>query len=217
MTDLTEVLPSANRVVFDQTFTQDAFNDLPPFMRQKENIAKLLVMLVNRWDVVQTETIKLAYMTLLDNAEGKFLRDIAERMFITVGDQSDSQLKAYIKFKALKQDSEGTRSDIVNLLKLVSGGDYINIYKGINNFVEVTFPTECLALEQVGAELEDIFPVNTNLLLNSVITGTKGFGVGWYDENTNSTSVSDKIGVLGWEGLAADNNTGYAASIILKS
>ena len=155
-------LPSSNRIVFDLTFVEDAFNEMEGFMQQKENLMRFLLVASRRFSNVQDTAIQLAYVRLVENAEGQFLTDLAARLGIPRGDQSDNQLQAYIKFRALSQASEGTRTDIVKLLQVVSGSNYVKIFKGGNNYVEVTFAAECLSLTAIGGDLEDLFPVNTN-------------------------------------------------------
>ena len=208
-------LPSSNRVVFDLTFVEDAFNEMEGFMQQKENLMRFLLVASRRFSHVQDSAIQLAYVRLVENAEGQFLTDLSTRLGIPRGDQTDLQLQAYIKFRALSQASEGTRTDIVNLLRIVSGGDYIKVFKGGNNYVEVTFAIECLNLQAIGQDLEDLFPVNTNLLITSIITGTKPMGVGWDDGGV--ITKSDKIGVLGWDGLAKNDETGHSSTIVVSS
>ena len=207
--------PSANRVVFDLSFVEDSVNEMEDYMKQKQNLMKFLLVASRRLAHTQDVAIQLAYLRLVDNAEGVFLTDIAARIGIPRGDQTDKQLQAFIKFRALSQASEGTRTDIVTLLKIVSGGDYVKIFKGGNNYVEVTFASECLNLNAIGQDLEDLFPVNTNLLVTSIITGRKPMGVGW--EEDSITTKSGKIGVLGWEGLTPTSETGYASTIVISS
>jgi hypothetical protein len=208
-------LPSSNRLVFDLTFVEDSFNEMEGFMQQKENLMRFLLVASRRFSHVQDSAIQLAYVRLVENAEGQFLTDLAARLGIPRGDQNDNQLQAYIKFRALSQASEGTRTDIVKLLQIVSGGEYVKIFKGGNNYVEVTFASECLNLAAIGGDLEDLFPVNTNLLMTNIITGTKPMGVGWDDGGV--ITKSDKIGVLGWDGLAKNDETGHASTIIISS
>lgn len=212
MTELT----SSNRLVFDLTFVQDAFNEMEDFMKKKENLMKFLVIASRRFSHIQDTAIKLAYARLLNNAEGQFLTDLAEKLNIQRGDQNDKELRSLIKFKALTKSSEGTRSDIYKLLKVVSGDGYVKLFKGSNNYVEATFSAECLKMSVVGEDIENIFPVNTNLLATSVITGTKPIGAGW--SNTDGTeTISEKLGVSGWDGVFPDDNTGYTSSIIISS
>ena len=207
--------PSANRVVFDLTFVEDSFNEMEDYMQQKKNLMRFLLVASRRLAHTQEVAIQLAYLRLVDNAEGVFLTDIAARIGIPRGDQTDKQLQAFIKFRALSQASEGTRTDIVNLLKIVSGGDYVKIFKGENNYVEVTFASECLNLIAIGQDLEDLFPVNTNLLVTSIITGRKPIGFGWDDNGL--VSKSKKIGLLGWDGITPTAEIGYTSTIVISS
>ena len=208
---------SSNRIVFDLNFVEDAYNEMEDYMKQKENLMRFLLVAARRFSHTQEAAIQLAYIRLLDNAEGQFLTDLAERLGIVRHDQSDTHLQAYIKFRALSQASEGTRSDIVNLLKIVSGGDYVKIYKGGNNNVDITFASECLDINVMTRELEGLFPINTNLVATSIITGKKPIGFGWETGGATIPAPSGKIGVLGWDDLRITSETGYVSTIIVQS
>lgn len=208
-------LPSSNRIVFDLNFVEDSINELEDYFKLKTNFVKYLKVASNRFAKVQDEAIKLAYIRLLDNAEGVFLTDIADRLFIKRGDQNDNQLKAFIKLRVLKQTSEATRKDIVDIIRLISGGEYVRIYKGRHNFLDITFPFECLAEEMVIEEFENLFPINSNLLITSNIMGKLPVGAGWsYD---TEDTISAKLGVAGFDGVSPTNITGYTAPILISS
>ncbi len=208
-------LPSSNRLVFDLNFVEDSVNELEDYFKLKTNFVKYLKVASNRFAKIQDEAIKLAYIRLLDNAEGVFLTNIADRLFIRRGDQNDNQLRAYIKLRVLKQTSEATRKDIVDIIRLISGGEYVRIYKGSNNFLDITFPFECLAEEMVIEEIENLFPVNSNLLITTNIMGKLPAGAGWsYD---TEETINPKLGVAGFDGATATGITGHAAPILISS
>ena len=185
-------LPNVNRLVFDLSFLQDALNELPPYMRNKENLVKILTIITNRMDTCQKEAVKMAQLRFVDTASGKILDDIAASLFINRSAQDDESLKGAIKLRALSQDSEGTRDEIVKLLSIISGGAQVKVFKGTNNYVEVVFSAECLNVSEVKVSLQDLFPINTNLVIGDVITGLNPFSVGSVHGGTSS-----KVGTLG--------------------
>lgn len=203
---MTEPTNNVNRVVFDLDFVQDAFNDLPFEQRNKENLVKMLIVFANRFDTLQKESIKMAYNRFIDIAAGPILEGVANRLFIERANQSDTALRGAIKLHALKQDSEGTRDQIVNILQIISGSESIEVVKRPNKYVEVVFPNECLSLIDIKIELEDLFPVDTNLVLGDVVTGEDPFG--FY--SVGDTVIEDGLGVFG---STADSTTIKSNSI----
>lgn len=190
---MTETLNNVNRVVYDMAFVEDAFNLLPYEQRNKENLVKMLLVFAKRWDNVQNAAINLAYGRFLDNAVGEMLDGIASRMFIERGGQSDQSLRGAIKLRALRQDNEGTRDQIVNILQIISGSNSVNIFKGENGYVEVVFPQECLSLKDIKVDIEGLFPVNTNLVVGNVTTGVAPFGT---KSISNPNDPNNKKGTL---------------------
>lgn len=166
-------LPSSNRVVKDLTFQEDAYNTLPYDQRLKTNLVKIMLTLTNRWNDLQLLCIDLINGTMLDKAFGPQLEGIAKRLNIQRGNATDEQLRGLIKLHAVKQTNTGTRDEIVNILRLLSGTDYVKIVKRPNNYVEVTFSYECLDPNTSKKEIQDLFPINTNLVVSDKVTGFK--------------------------------------------
>lgn len=201
----------SNRVVFDLTFTEDAYNDLP-YDQRLDNLVKLLVVIGERFDLAQRQTIAMAYQRLLDNAEGDMVDSVASRFFIDRQGKSDEEMKAAIKLFSLRQDSEGTRSEVVRLLQVIAGdSEYLNIYKGPNNYLQVAVSTDCLDLTKIRVDLEGLFPINTNLTFLKTNIIRKPFGLGSRLDNTLNAS---RIGVLGTRTDAYDDSNYTAVTII---
>jgi len=116
------------------------------------------------------EFINLAYYRLLSNASGKVLDTLGERVGIYRHNQSDLEYKALIKLRGFRQTREDTRSDIVDLLKIIFFGKPPYITKHSNNFIEIIVPTNCLSDEDLATQLEDMFPVPTNLWVTQTDT-----------------------------------------------
>lgn len=201
----------SNRVVFDLTFTEDAYNDLP-YDQRLDNLVKLLVVISDRFDLAQRQTIAMAYQRLLDNAEGDMVDSIASRFFIDRQGKSDEEMKAAIKLFSLRQDSEGTRSEVVRLINVIAGdGGYVNIYKGPNNYLQVAVSTDCLDLTKVKVDLEGLFPINTNLEFLKTNVIRKPFGLG---SSLLPSINSDKMGLLGTSTDPNDDSNYMAVTII---
>ena len=166
-------LPSSNRVVKDLTFQEDAYNTMPYDQRLKTNLVKIMLTLTNRWNDLQLLCIDLINGTMLDKAFGPQLDGIAKRLNIQRGNATDEQLLGLKKLHAVKQTNTGTRDEIVNILRLLSGTDYVKIVKRPNNYVEVTFSYECLDPITSKQEIQDLFPINTNLVVADKVTGFK--------------------------------------------
>lgn len=209
---MAEELSNVNRVVYDLSFVEDAFNLLPPEQRNKENLVKMLIVFSNRWNKVQTAAINLAYGRFIDNAVGDMLEAVASRMFIERGGQDDQSLRGAIKLRALRQDNEGTRDQIVNILQIISGSSSVDIFKGVNNYIEVIFPQECLSLKDIKIEIEDLFPVNTNLVVGNIVTGRTPFGT---KSKTNLNNPNNSKGTLsGRNSAPIDFNNNIATKVI---
>lgn len=193
-------LPSVNRVVKDLSFQQDAFETLPYDQRAKTNLVRILLTLTNRWNNLQLLCIDLINGTLLDRANGRQLDGIARRLNIERGTSTDEQLRGLIKLHAVRQTNNGTRNEIVNIIRVLTGTDYVKIVKSENNLVEVTFSYECLDAQTSKQEVENLFPVNTNLIVMDKVTGFDPMGFVDVNDAASSTkigmfsSVSDSLG-----------------------
>lgn len=189
-----ETLQDVNRLTYDLTFSEDAYNELPYEQRLKLNLMTLLMTIVNRYDNIQKEVVSLGYERLLDNASGDMLDGVASRFFIEREEKDDNSLRGAIKIFALRQDSEGTRSEIYKLLQVIAGeGGYVKIYKGVNNRVEVCISVDCLDLSKIKVDIQNLFPVNTNVKFCSVPVMADAFGVA----SVFDANPPNKIGALG--------------------
>tara|TARA_Y100001956_G_scaffold4944_1_gene4454 strand:+ start:13968 stop:14615 length:648 start_codon:yes stop_codon:yes gene_type:complete len=165
-----------NRIVYDTTFIKDAIEEMPFKQREKENLMTLLSVIASRFDKVNKSIITMTYSRFLDNAEGDMLEGIAYRFNIPRGGKTDEELRTAIKLHALKQDMEGTRDEIVKLLRVILQGDRLQIKKSENNNIEILASTVCIGLYRLREELEDIFPINTQLRFGIIPVGRKPFG-----------------------------------------
>lgn len=167
---------NVNRVVYDTTYIQDAIEEMPFKQREKENIMIFLSVIAARFEKINRNTITMTYSKFLDNAVGDILEGLAFRFNIPRGGKTDEELRTAIKLHALKQDMEGTRDEIVKLLRVILQGDRLEIRKSANNQVEILASTVCIGLYRLREELEDIFPINAQLRFGIIPVGRKPMG-----------------------------------------
>ncbi len=205
----------SNRIVYDLSFVGDSIDDLP-YDQRTPNMVKLLTLVAERFDSVQTTAIDLAYMRFLDNAPSAILDQIAERFFITRGNKSDDTLRTEIKLFALRQTSQGTRDDIVNILRIISGvGGYLKIYKAENNYIQVAVSVDCLELSEIRINVEELFPFNTNLQFHQVDVRLKPFGFG--DSQDSSFTNNSISGFADSRTPFYDQDNGSMSRVIINS
>ena len=176
-------LPSANHIAYDPNFVISAIEEYPDYLQSKEYFIKLATWYAKRWESIDIEIVKLAYLRLLDNAIGVNLDNIGALLGVDRYDQDDDSYRALIKFRSARQTSNATRPDVVSLLTKLFYGDTPIIYKGVQGFIEVTVPKACFDYSTLSSEMESLFPITTNL---------------WVIENTNSfplVLVDQKTGV----------------------
>lgn len=183
---------NANRLVYDLTFTQDALKEIPYDLRTI-NYMKFLEVFVKRWDRVQISAVSLAYARLLSNATGEMLDYIASWFFIERDNMTDDELKASLQLYALRLSSTTNRDDIYTLMKILAGGGFVNIYKNYSGRIEVCLGSDCLDISNISVDIEDIFPVNTNLQITTAPLFGTPFGV----TSVYATEPSTQIGALG--------------------
>ena len=156
-------LPSINHILPDANFIEGGVEELPRFLQGKPNYSTLVRWYCKRWDTIDKEVLKRGYLRLLDNAEGAILDDLGEKFGIFRARQNDTEYRALIKLRSFRQKKGDTRPDIVELLKILFFGENPIILKGHNNFIEVIIPQSCLSDADASTQLENMFPVNTNL------------------------------------------------------
>lgn len=154
---------TANHIALDKDFIVTYLEEFPEYLRTKENFMKLATFYARIWESMDAEFVKIAYYRLLDNAEGVVLDNIGEMLNVKRISQNDIEYRALIKFRSIRQVSNATRPDIVSLLRIIFYGEFPVIYKGINSFIELIVPKVCFDEATLSQELEDLFPVSTNL------------------------------------------------------
>lgn len=156
-------ITTANHIQSDDDFVTDSVAELPHMLQSKENLVKLVEWYAERWQTLDEKVIDLGNMRLLDNAEGEVLTMLAERLGVERYDQTDIELRALLKLRAYRQTVGDTRDDIVSLIEILFYGDTPIISKRSHNFVEVVMPENCLSNADAAQQIDDMFPINTNL------------------------------------------------------
>lgn len=189
---------NSNHIKIDVDMIPRALDFLPDYMRTHENFCKLIEINAERWQLFDVEVVKVAYFRLLDEAMGVVLDNIGQEVNVPRRGQTDDEYRAFIKLRFLRRTTEPTRPSLVQLLTIMSGGAKPLIYKGKNRKVHTILPRRCLDGRNVGLELEDTFPINTNLSVSSssgipLIASSRGKP----DERYGKASSRDSIAKLG--------------------
>lgn len=158
---------NSNHIRIDEAFVQDTLDFLPDYMRTHVNFCKFIELTAERYKLLDIEVVKLAYGRLLDEASGLVLDNIGSEIDVPRRGQSDDEYRAFIKLRFLRRRVETTQPQLTHLLKIMAGGQLPIIYKGVRNRIHVILPRRCLDTHNVGLELEDAFPINTNLSVSS--------------------------------------------------
>ncbi len=156
-------MTKANHLQINSELQQDLFSEYPYTLRSKENVAKLLISDIKQWDKFQLAIQDVAYKRLLPNATGSLLDDIGGRLNLKRYNQTDDAFRATIRLRSLRQTSNGSRGDIVELLNIFFNGATFYFNKGGLGFVDLTVPKHCFDQGGLAKEVEDLFPANTNL------------------------------------------------------
>lgn len=150
----------------EQDFKGDGEKLLPIQFYEKENINTLISIFCERLQNVRNIMLEISNDTLLDTASGEQLDEIGRQINIyRLENQDDEQYRAMLWLFIQAQLSEGTRDDIVNLLKKFTGGRAVWVYKGFGPFVDVNMFSWCIGTHDYAKSVVDLFPVNTNLRL----------------------------------------------------
>lgn len=158
---------NSNHIKIDDEMVSIALDFLPDYMRTHENFCKLIELQAERYQQLDVELVKLAYYRLLDEAQGVVLDGIGSEVNVPRRGQTDDEYRAFIKLRFLRRSTEPTRIGLVKLLTIMSGGAQPLIYKGRKRKVHAILPRRCMDSRNVGLELEDTFPINTNLSVSS--------------------------------------------------
>lgn len=153
-----------NLVKINPGFVQEALDEVPSWLKDKPNWNKFLEIYAERWEFIDQTLVQLAWGRLLAVATGQALDNIGAEFGLTRGDMNDVQFRSFIGLKVYQGTSTGTRPNIEKILELLTGFTP-RIYKGNLYYVQVIVSDICLDPTSSGQQIEDLFPVMTNLEL----------------------------------------------------
>ncbi len=156
-------MTSVNRVEVLPDFVPDALKEFPVKQQGQENFIKLAEFQASGWKRLDDEVVKLGYLRLLDNSSGVLLDNIGSLLGVSRAEQDDSSFRARIKLRSLRQTMDTSRDNIIELLTIFFQGEVPVMYKGVGGFTELIIPTNCLNSFTLSMDLENIFPISTNL------------------------------------------------------
>lgn len=157
-----------NNITYNLNFVQDYINEFPEEIQGKENVSKFMEVALQSIGQIRDEIVSMAYFRLLDNAEGVVLDNIAAELNLSRFGQTDAELRGLIKLRALRQRSEGQREEVLQILRIISNDDNVKLFKGRNGYIELIFTAQCLNDRVIKEEIEDLFPIDTNLTVGTV-------------------------------------------------
>ncbi len=179
-------MTSVNQIKVEDDFVKDALAEFPKKQQGQEAFIKLAEWSAQGWKNLDDEVVKLGYMRLLDNAEGVLIDNIGDLFGMSRGAQTDESYRANIKLRSLRQVTDGSRDDVVDLMRIMFSGQTPLIYKGIRGFMEITVPTNCLDSTALSLELESMLPATTNLW---VMQTDASLRLGFVDSTNNTQPV----------------------------
>lgn len=153
-----------NLVKINPDFVQEALDGVPSWLKDKPNWNKFLEIYAERWEFIDQTLVQLAWGRLLAIATGQALDNIGAEFGLTRGDMNDIQFRSFIGLKVYQGTSTGTRPNIEKILELLTGFTP-RIYKGGLYYVQAIVSDICLDPTSSGQQIEDLFPVMTNLEL----------------------------------------------------
>lgn len=120
-------------------------------------------------EITETESLIFDWLEqqLADTAEGPSLDTICSLYGVDrVSGESDDSLKTRLVLSFVQKSISVSRSDIESTLEQILGTDEFVIIPRTGNSVWLIVPRGCLQTKQEFADLEDLFPVNTNLKIS---------------------------------------------------
>ncbi len=151
-----------NLLKINPNFTQEALDEIPYWLKDKDNWNKFIKIYADRWAALDEVTVKVAYGRLLAVAVGKQLDDIGAKFGVTRGDMTDTQFRSFIGLRMYQATANGSRPNISQIIELLTGFTP-RISKSQNYLVQVIVSPICLDKSSLGEQLEALFPVMTNL------------------------------------------------------
>lgn len=173
--NLVEILDHTDRAIANLLFQ----------FKESDNIKSLVSVFTDELQLVEAEAIKILTLRILEIATGQQLDNIGEILKTPRRNANDEEYRIVLKIRNIRQTSEGTTEDILDILRLFTGDSEVNLYRGLKYFVDITYFGDCNTRARDVATIQSFFPVVTSLriVLTSGIpfgflgdAGAEGFG-----------------------------------------
>lgn len=132
---------------------------------EAENVNKLLAIFAEVFEELEQDWQDLSESFLLENAEGAQLDILGEEVGIVRPSDDDNEYRVRILLFSAARFFGITRDELVDLIKMVSGDVNPFFYRGAGRFFEVTIQSACADSQQLGRDLIQYFPLNTEVLV----------------------------------------------------
>lgn len=173
--------------------------NLNQFLNSTE-LNKILQIIAEVYQESEQDLVDIAEAYILETATGEQLDVLGEEVNLFRVGSEDESFRAYILLRSASRLYSTNKEDILQLLRLLTGDTEPEVYTGLDKLVEVQLQDVCLDDERIKADITNLFPPVTQLLVikksglpfgfeGSV--GTGGFG--------GLTPDGDGIGV--WAGV----------------
>lgn len=188
----------------ESAFVEEGVRLLPMQFARSENIQNIVNLSCERVAFLVEKAKEIANETLLETAYGAQLEEIGGQLNIPrLLNQTDEQYRSMLWMHIYAKTSGPSRDEVVNLLKLFTGGEVVWLYKGAGYTVDVNMYTWCIGDESYSDTIRSIFPVNTDLRVCSFGRGF-AFGFEGTPEVKGFGSTSDAVGFeIGSGGMAS--------------
>lgn len=175
-----------------ENFVEGALAFLPEeFLRNAENLNKLLTIFLSRLQVIDSSFVKLAEFRMLMNAEGVNLDEIGSRFNILRGGLNDDDYRALLTIRTFAGSNHGTRPELISIFNSILGENNFYTYKGENFRFDLAVSSPCFDPQTTIDEILDLLPITTYFRMVQF----EGFVFG-FDEDDFAAgfgSVHDKV------------------------
>lgn len=158
-----------------EDFIEGALDALPDYLN-KPNTRKMLTIELERLETLENAIIALGENRLLENAEGFILDEIGTQVGKYRGGMSDNAYKSSINIYQSSLKNCGTRSDATAVLDSLFPESSYFLYKGKNYRIDLYGKSKCFNINDLTADIVDIFPIITHLRIIEMPLSGSPFG-----------------------------------------
>jgi hypothetical protein len=163
--------------VDDNSVFENSIDLLPYQFQNRENIEKLSSVIATMKQRIDDVVVDLAKYRLIDTAYGRQLDNIGSELGVDRQGVTDDEYRVLLKIRSFRRHSQGTRSEIVDLIPRFTGSSKsdVDIYVGGAKTVDIAFNDGCSAVVSTNDEITKILPILTNYRFISKV-GDSPFG-----------------------------------------